>query len=95
MHTRQLFSGQLAGAAFSFSVFERAAARYLELLHAGHVVAEYAVLQQGDGVTLTTDLLDLLTRAVAERGERWVRGCCGDYLTIWVLQVHYSGKEGT
>lgn len=42
---------------------------YLELLDAGHVVVEHAVLQQGDGVTLPADLLDLLTCAVAERGE--------------------------
>lgn len=42
---------------------------HLELLHAGHVVAEHAILQHRDGVTLTTDLLDLLTCAVAERGE--------------------------
>lgn len=42
---------------------------YLELLHAGHVVAEHAVLQQGDGVALAADLLDLLACAVAEKGE--------------------------
>lgn len=42
---------------------------YLELLHAGHVVAEHAVLQHGDGVTLAADLLDLFTRAVAEEEE--------------------------
>lgn len=42
---------------------------YLELLHAGHVVAEHAVFQHGDGVTLAPDLLDLFTRAVAEKGE--------------------------
>lgn len=42
---------------------------YLKLLHAGHVVAEHAVLQHGDGVTLTADLLDLLTCAVAKRAE--------------------------
>lgn len=52
---------------------------YLELLHAGHVVAEHAVLQHGDGVTLTTDFLDLLTCTVAER-ERLVQGCCRDAL---------------
>lgn len=43
---------------------------YLELLHAGHVVAEHAILQQGDGVTLAADLLDLLSCAVAERAKK-------------------------
>lgn len=54
---------------------------YLELLHASHVVAEHAVLQHGDGVTLATDLLDLFTRTVAEK-ERLVQGCCRDALII-------------
>lgn len=41
----------------------------LELLHTGHVVAEHPVLQHGDGVALTADLLDFLTCAVAGMGE--------------------------
>lgn len=50
---------------------------YLELLHAGHVVAEHAILQHGDGVALAADLLDLLTCAVAERGRDWCRDVVG------------------
>lgn len=42
---------------------------YLELLNAGHVVAEHAILQHGDGVTLTTNLLDLITCTIAEKGQ--------------------------
>lgn len=42
---------------------------YLELLDAGHVVAEHAILQHGDGVTLTTNLLDLITCTIAEKGQ--------------------------
>lgn len=42
---------------------------HLQLLHTGHVVAEHAILQQGDGVTLAADLLDLLTCTVADGRE--------------------------
>lgn len=42
---------------------------YLEFLNAGHVVAEHAILQHGDGVTLTTNLLDLITCTIAEKGQ--------------------------
>lgn len=38
----------------------------LQLLDVGHVVAQHAFLQHGDGVALTAHLLDLLPRAVAE-----------------------------
>lgn len=60
---------------------------HLELLHAGHVVAEHAVLQHGDGVTLPPDLLDLFTCAVTER-QRLVQGCCRDALTITFTSTH-------
>lgn len=40
---------------------------HLELLYSGHVVAEHAVLQQGDGVTLTAHFLDLLTSTVTKK----------------------------
>lgn len=42
---------------------------YLKLLDAGHVVAEHAILQHGDGVTLTTNLLYLITCTIAEKGQ--------------------------
>lgn len=42
---------------------------YLELLDAGHVVAEHAILQHGDGVTLTTNLLYLITCTIAEKRQ--------------------------
>lgn len=38
---------------------------HLELLYRRHVVAQHAILQHGDGVTLTAHFLNLLTRAVA------------------------------
>lgn len=41
------------------------ACAHLELLYRRHVVAEHAIFQQGDGVTLTAHFLDLLTSAVA------------------------------
>lgn len=63
-HVILFFSAQLSAEAF-FKFYKK----YLELLHTGHVVAEHAVLQHGDGVALASDLLDLLTCAVAERGE--------------------------
>lgn len=42
---------------------------YLELLNTGHVVAEHAILQHGDGVTFTTDLLYLIACTIAEKGQ--------------------------
>lgn len=41
------------------------AGAHLKLLHRRHVVAEHAVLQHGDGVTLTAHFLDFVTSAVA------------------------------
>lgn len=38
---------------------------YLELLHRRHVVAEHAIFQHGNGVTLTAHFLNLVTSAVA------------------------------
>ena len=42
---------------------------YLELIYTGHVVAEHAVLQHGDGVALAAHFLDLVTGTVAVRGH--------------------------
>lgn len=38
---------------------------YLELLHGRHVVAEHAIFQHGNGVTLGAYFLNLVTSAVA------------------------------
>lgn len=40
---------------------------HLELLYSCHVVAEHAVLQQRDGVTLTAHFLDLLTSTITKK----------------------------
>lgn len=42
---------------------------HLELLYGRHVVAEHALLQHGDGVALTADLLNLLAGTVAAGGQ--------------------------
>lgn len=42
---------------------------HLELLYRRHVVAEHALLQHGDGVALTADLLNLLAGTVAAGGQ--------------------------
>lgn len=46
---------------------------YLQLLHRRHVVAEHAIFQHGNGVTLTAHFLNLITSAVAAGSYTRVR----------------------
>lgn len=53
---------------------------YLELLHRRHVVAEHAIFQHGNGVTLSAHFLDLVTSAVA----------AGSYIRVGVNVTYVS-----